>query len=307
MAVTLGSTAPARIVRQSAGGVSWEIAMRAPSPALRAFIYDLCGYCERGVPGRVRRTEFPGAKVVVIFDFGPPIAVLDNRDGHRPCRYSGGFVAGLDDRYTFTEHEGFQRGLQLNLKPLGARLFFDRPMSEIAGRVVQVSDLLPRAHRFATDQLESLPDWDARFDFIEQLVADRVAHAPTLNPAIVWAYEQIQRSGGKIEMRSLARAVGYSRTHLIALFRDQVGFPPKLVARIIRFDRLIRHLKADRGGTWADLAVEFGYYDQAHLVREMREFTGMTPTQARAAAIEVPGGAALEELHAAESAERELV
>jgi AraC-like DNA-binding protein len=297
---------PAQIVRQSAGGVSWEVAMRAPSPALRPFIHDLCGYCERGAPGLVRRTEFPGAKVVVIFDLGPPILVLDNRDGHRPCRYPGGFVAGLDDRYTLTEHHGFQRGLQLNLTPLGARLFFDRPMSEIAGRVVQVSDLLPRGHRCATERLESLPDWDARFDFIEQLVADRVGRARTLNPAIVWAYHQIQRSGGTIEMRSLARAVGYSRTHLIALFRDHVGFPPKLVARITRFERLIRHLKVGGGGTWADLAVEFGYYDQAHLIREIRQFTGMTPTHARAVATEIPGGAQLEELRAAQDAEPQL-
>jgi AraC-like DNA-binding protein len=296
--------APAQVVRQSAGGVSWEIAIRAPAPALRPFIRDFCGYTEHGAPGLVRRTEFPGPQVVVVFDLGPPIAVLDNRDAHRVCRYPSGFVAGLDDRYTLTEHEGFQHGLQLNLTPLGARLFFDRPMSEIVGRVVHFNDLVPPEHRCATEQLASLRDWDARFDFIEELVADRIsrASASATNRPIAWAYTQIQRSGGTVEMQRLADALGYSRARLVALFRDQVGFPPKLVARIVRFERVIKHLKLGGHGSWADLAIAFGYYDQAHLVRDMRQFTGMTPTQARAIAIGAPSGTTLEELRAGQAA-----
>jgi AraC-like DNA-binding protein len=288
----------ATVIRQSEGGVSWEIASRPPTESLRPFIRDFCGYAEEGVPGLVRRTEFPGPQVVVIFDFGPNIAVLDNRDGHRPCRYPGGFVAGLDDRYTFTEHRGTQRGLQLNLTPLGARLFFNLPMSEIAGRVIRVDDLLPREQRSLTDRLESMKDWDARFDVIEQLVASRLDRARALNPVVTWAYDQIQRTGGTLEMRALARESGYSPTHLIALFRDHVGFPPKLVARLTRFERLIRHLKTGPTTSWATLAAEFGYYDQAHLVRDMHQFAGMTPTQARTTTLAIPGGALLEELRA---------
>jgi AraC-like DNA-binding protein len=293
---------PAQVVRQTTGGASWEIATRAPAVALRPFIRDVCGYAEQGVPGLVRRIELPGPQVVVIFELGPPIAVLDNRAGHRPHRYpDGGFVAGLDDRHTFIEYEGVQRGLQLNLTPVGARLFFDLPMSEIAGRVVHVNDLLPREHRCATEQLAALPDWDARFDLIERLVASRLARARAPHPAIVWAYDQIQRTGGTIEMRRLARELGYSRTHLIALFRDQIGFPPKLVARITRFERLIRRLKTGTPTAWADLAAECGYYDQAHLVRDMHEFAGMTPTRARSLALEMPGGVIFEQLRAAQA------
>src|SRR5690242_9701934 len=132
----MSGPARARIVRESTGGVRWEIATRTPPASLRPYIRDYCGYSERAAAsGRIRRTEFPAAQIVVIFDFGPPIAVLDNRRDHRPCCYANGFVAGLDDRYTYVEHDGVQRGLQLNLTPPGARLFFDLPMSELATRV----------------------------------------------------------------------------------------------------------------------------------------------------------------------------
>ena len=60
-----------------------------------------------------------------------------------------------------------------------------------------------------------------------------------------------------------------------------MGLPPKLLARIVRFDRLLRQLRTGAAMSWADLALECGYYDQAHLVREVRRFTGVTPTEAR--------------------------
>lgn len=101
-------------------------------------------------------------------------------------------------------------------------------------------------------------------------------------------------------MRALAAETGVSQKHLIHLFREQVGLAPKRYARIVRLNALLRQMSAPtapasasasarladaaRNGAprtrpdWADLAVRFGYYDQAHFVREFREFTGTTPT-----------------------------
>jgi AraC-like DNA-binding protein len=84
------------------------------------------------------------------------------------------------------------------------------------------------------------------------------------------------------------------------LFRDQVGLPPKLVARLTRFERLVRHLRTGPTETLASLAADFGYYDQAHLVRDMREFAGMTPTQVRTLIQETPGGTMFETLRASQ-------
>jgi AraC-like DNA-binding protein len=269
-----------RVVRMSEGAAQWEVATRAPAPQLRPYIQDLYGYSERTY-GLVRRREFPGVFVVVIFEFGPPVRVFDQGDGGVASRFPSGFVAGLDDRFTVTEHDGFQHGVQLNLTPIGGRLMFGLPMSELAGRVVHARDLLPREHRSLTERLEELESWDARFDLLEALVCDRVQRARQQNPAVAWAFGQIARHQGGLEIRQLARDLGYSQTHLITLFRDQIGLPPKRVARLMRFDRLMRHLKTGRSGTWADLALQFGYYDQAHLVRDVRRYTGTTPTDAR--------------------------
>ena len=71
-----------------------------------------------------------------------------------------------------------------------------------------------------------------------------------------------------------------SRKHLAARFSDEVGLTPKAVARIARFNLVMR--LARQGYRWAEIAAECGYTDQAHLVREFTEYAGETPTAWRA-------------------------
>ena len=68
----------------------------------------------------------------------------------------------------------------------------------------------------------------------------------------------------------LATALGWSHRRLIARFRDTVGMPPKRVARIARFERLRRLIADDPELDWAYAAMACGYFDQAHLARDVR-------------------------------------
>ncbi|WP_437484714.1 helix-turn-helix domain-containing protein [Sorangium sp. So ce1014] len=278
----------ARVTRGTSGESRWELATRSPAARLRPYIRDYSGYTEEA-PGPLRRVEFPVPQVVVIIEFGPSIRVFDAGGEGRHALYPGGFVAGLDDTFTLTEHDGFQRGLQVNLTPIGARLFFGVPMAELTGRVVSARDLLPRKHARLAERLEELPTWDARFDLIERALGERVDEARHELGVVPWAVRRIEECGGAVDMRALARELGYSQKHVIDLFRENVGVPPKLLARLVRFDRLVQHLKAGASGTWAELAQRFGYYDQAHLARDVKQFTGTTPTRARAALIDLTG------------------
>jgi AraC-like DNA-binding protein len=222
---------------------------------------DYVGYTE-WTAGPNHRREFPGPFVVVVLEFGPPIRIYDYGDERRWSRHRSGFVAGLDDRFAICEHDGFQQGVQVNLTPIGARLLFGIPMSELTGRVVSVYDVLPARHRNLGERLQHLGDWDARFDLLDDVLSERIVESRVQTSLVSWAVRRIEESGGAVDMRALARELGYSRKHVIDLFRDQVGLPPKLLARIVRFDRLVQHLKRGGSGTWAHLALEFGYYDQ---------------------------------------------
>jgi AraC-like DNA-binding protein len=274
----------ARIVRQESGGQRWEVATRRVPAHLEPYVREITGYSE-WTPVRSRRTEFPGPQVVVILEIGPPIRVA-GPDGRRAERFPAGFVAGIDDRHTVCEHDGFQSGVQLNLTPIGARMLFRMPMSELAGRVVSFGDVVAKAYAGLAERLYGARDWDARFDLLERMLSERIDECTPRGKVVSFAIRRIEAAGGAIDMRALARELGYSQKHVIDLFRDQVGVAPKLLCRIVRFDALLRHLRAGGAGSWAELAQRFGYYDQAHLARDVRQFTGTTPTEARGTLID---------------------
>lgn len=270
----------AQLLRHHAGTTRWELAIRAPAPSVRPYVRDYCGYVER-TDGPLRRRELPSLQAVLIFDFGPPIRLLESGDPRRASRHHSGFVAGVGDSFTMTEHDGFSQGVQVNLTAIGARLVFGVPMVHLANTTIALDDLFNAEDRGMSSRLAEAPDWDARFDLIDRFIARRVATTHAMTSTMTWAIDQIERSRGLVDIGELSRRSGYSHKHLISLFREHVGLPPRLVARLVRFDAVIRRLKAGAGATWVDLAANFGFYDQAHLVREFRHFTGCTPTETR--------------------------
>ena len=82
---------------------------------------------------------------------------------------------------------------------------------------------------------------------------------------------------GRVSISALARDSGWSVRQLERRFLSETGLTPRLLARIVRFQRVFRALGGDPEADWVSVALECGYADQPHLIREFREFTGQTP------------------------------
>ena len=258
-------------------GSSWEVAVRAPAPPLRPYFDAYTGYREESA-APVTRREVAGARIVFILELGPPILIAD--PSGRGARFPTGFVAGLHDRYALTTHSGLQEGVQIDLSPIGARLLFGTPLAELNNQVVAFGDLVV-AERDLSERLRSIPSWDGRFDLLDRVLCTRLEAPSPAGRVAAWAVGCIERAGGDIDVRSLARDLGYSDKHVTRIFREHVGVGPKRFARIVRFGRLMDASRARPEVSWAELALAFGYYDQSHLVREVRDLAGMTPTELR--------------------------
>lgn len=268
------------ITRGAFEGARWELASREPCALLRPYVRSLMGFDEF-VPRPQTRRQFPEPFIVVIVEIGRPLRVTLGADVRNAARHELGFVAGLGDVFADTEHEGRQRGVQVDLTAAGARRLFGIPLSELAGRIVALRELLPACERSLAEQLDEAPDWLARLELVEALLVRRILAARVNTTRVDWAMSRIESSAGQLDVGSLARELGCSRKHLIALFHDQVGAPPKLVASLVRFQRVMGEACDDLAPSWSELSLAHGYYDQSHLVRDVRRFTGLTPTQAR--------------------------
>jgi AraC-like DNA-binding protein len=229
----------------------------------------LCGWAssyygfgeDTGLP--VRRREGPGVDIVVILAFEEHWLI----DGER----QRSFIAGLHETQVTTEHPGRSLGMQINLNPLAARALTGLPLHELAERTVALEEVLREP--FLVERLATARDWDARFRLLDDMLAPRLANAQP-SREVSWAWKRLKSTHGRAAVGALAEELGWSRKRIVARFRDEVGLPPKAVARLFRFERA-RELSGKM--PWAELALECGYYDQSHLINEFRAITGRTP------------------------------
>jgi AraC-like DNA-binding protein len=249
---------------------------RGPDPALRGHVRSYYGFAEE-TAGPLRRREGPGSSVVIVISFEHEWRIGQALAPERPFERFTSFVAGMHDAAVLTEHLGRSEGIQVNLSPPAAAVLLRIPMHELARRIVPFEDVLPGG---LVERLADSPDWNTRFDLLETVLAEWLASDARPDGA-AWAWRRLAETHGQIRVETLCDELGWSRRRLAARFREEVGLPPKTVARLLRLDRAIE--LAGSGMAWAEVAYNCGYFDQSHLVNEFRRTTGASPTQYLAA------------------------
>jgi len=263
--------------------VCWALERREAAPVLRPHVIGYCGYREWGSAG-FRRLEPPSDEVHVILSFGPRI-----RSNGEEIE---SFVAAADVRHAVVESLGEQHCLELRLTPLGAHLVLGVPMDELACRTVPFDDVWGDGELI--ERLHDASSWEARFDLMDRVLARRLAAARPLEPELEGAWRRLVATAGAVPVAELAREAGWSRRHFTARFTRATGLAPKTFARVLRFQRAKNLLGAAGGPSLCEVALNCGYYDQAHLNRDFRAFAGCRPTELMARRL--PAGFAAEEV-----------
>jgi AraC-like DNA-binding protein len=155
---------------------------------------------------------------------------------------------------------------------------FGVPASELVDRIAPLEDLWTRMdveRLFASvtcleirRSLSSLKD---------ELVA-RVGRPSSRETVGQTAPRLIKSCGGRVSIDDLARSHGLSRQQFARRFWAAAGLPPKLFARITRFQKLVHVLLSTDVSKWASVSPGVGFYDQAHMINEFRAFAGSPPT-----------------------------
>lgn len=170
--------------------------------------------------------------------------------------------------------------LQIRLQPAVAAAVLGSSAGG-SGSVESLADVGGRdAGRFE-ERLRTAGSWDERFAMAADAVRRRIGDGLRVDPEVVHIWSRTVASRGRMRIDGLADEVGWSRKRLWARFRAQLGVTPKRAAQLVRFDHAAHLLAA--GVPPAGVAAESGYVDQSHLHREVKAFTGLTPTAVAAA------------------------
>jgi AraC-like DNA-binding protein len=215
----------------------------------------------------------PDGRTEMVLHLGDPMRQLGTRDGAQPRH----LLVGQMDRPMTIAPTGRVAMIGATFEAGALHRILAAPQDGLAGSVIDLEAVWGQWTRETADQVATAPSPTvalARFAVaIGRLLPD--ASVACDASAIRAAVAAFRRTGGRASVSRLARALGISRRQFERRFREQVGLSPRLFARIVRFQRAFAALGEETG---ASIAARCGFSDQAHLVREVRRFSGQTPT-----------------------------
>lgn len=262
-----------------------DSAWHVPIAELRPFVAGYSGFRYAGVDP-MRHRGLPSPYLTAIFTLDEPLVLAAHPDPRQQADSYQTLVGGLHATPALIVHDGWQSGIQLMLRPLGARALLGVPAGELAHLDVHGDAVLGSLAGEVQDRLRCAPGWPERFAIMDEVLLARVRAADErsgVSAEVSHAWSGLLRTGGTASVASLAAETGWSERYLRTRFLTEVGLTPKAAGRVIRFHRARRELarRAAAGARLrlAELAASYGYFDQAHLDREFRVIAGCSPTQ----------------------------
>ena len=164
----------------------------------------------------------------------------------------------------------------VRFRPGGLAAFLRTPADELADRQLGVEDLFGKDAAALADEAREAEDDGARVGWSRASFSRASADGERPAPALDHASRRSSRRRGPVPVEGLARELGVSRRQLERAFRRRTGMTPMQLGRVIRFQNVFRALP-ESGGDWISVALDCGYYDQSHLIRDFREFAGESP------------------------------
>jgi AraC-like DNA-binding protein len=170
--------------------------------------------------------------------------------------------------------------LAARFRPGGAQPLFGFAMSELTDITVDLESIWPDAREWG-ERLREARTTPDRLRLLERLLLSRLDRTAAPDPRVAEAVARIEDSFGAISVESLSREIGLSRQHMTRLFERHVGVSVKFFARVVRFQSIRRRLSQpecqSKRPSWAEVALDFGFFDQAHLGLDFKSLAGLTP------------------------------
>jgi AraC-like DNA-binding protein len=194
-------------------------------------------------------------------------------------RHSGAVVSGAHSSSFVPGAEKNPFIIGVHFKPGGAFPFLGVPAGELADTHVDLEALWGSASVRLRERLCEAETAAGRFHLFQEALLSRLRHDAQPHYAVSAALAMFGQNQAGTTVREAAEYLGLSQRRLIEVFKAEVGLTPKLFSRIQRFQRARAIIGQNCSAPdWTALALDLGYFDQSHFIREFLEFSGISPT-----------------------------
>ena len=201
-----------------------------------------------------------------------------NQDGTTE-RQPLAMLVGQMRRSLVIQPTGRVRVLGVRFWPGGAYPFLQIPQDEIAGQLIALDAVLGSTARELHSRIADAPTAAESVRQVEAILLARLNRFRRHDEAALKAIALILRAGGCLSIDTLAREMGINSRTLDRTFNTRVGLPPKTLCRIVRFQKVFQMIERQKSNPdWIQIALDCGYYDQSHFIKEFKAFAGKEPT-----------------------------
>jgi AraC-like DNA-binding protein len=264
-----------------------------PGPPLAAFVEYL--WALRDAPAHATERIVPSGTLELVVNLHEDALRIYDVETHGWRRYSGAVVSGAYRRFFVIDPRDHASIVGVHFRPGGALPFLPVAPGELADRHIDLATLWGRPALELRERLCAAATVSDRFDLLESALSSRLVDSRPGHPVVPFALGQLARPG--VTVGEVAAEVQLSRRRFIQVFTTDVGMTPKRLSRVLRFQRASELAHRIAAPDWGRLARVCGYFDQSHLIHDVTEFTGASPSQLR------PASETVKALHLAVSGE----
>lgn len=246
-----------------------------PPAPFNEFVYSM--YFLKGDMGSASQEILPDFKTDLIFLQGP--ALKGKIDGFQEYEISGVFVNGFRRSVLHFSYQGETELLGIRFLPYGfTRLFgihpreisSPRPLDEVLG-ISRTSGL--------TERLSAAEEPEMKFRVLLGWLMNAIMHANPDDSLPLRALNRISSTHGILPLTAVCNNSPSEYKQLQRFCHKTLEICPKFLARMVRFEHLHNSLRTQKQPDWISLVCSLGLTDQSHLIREVRQFTGLSPRE----------------------------
>ncbi len=251
---------------------------RVPRPPLDAFIESIWVYQNDPQPHTLERILPNGAAQLIVNLKEDETRLYDPECPRRYVATSGSVVSGVRSSFQVIDTSEQEYVAGVAFRPGGTVPFIRMPAHEVSDVDVPLEALWGRRRATALrERLLESGSLDATLDALEAGLREMwCPQGP--HPAVDFALTAFDRAPLTTSIAAVTNAIGLSPKRFIERFKIDVGLTPKRYCRIRRFQRALELSNRGRHIDWTRVAIDCGYFDQAHFIHDFRSFAGLTPT-----------------------------
>ncbi|SDE48054.1 Helix-turn-helix domain-containing protein [Pedobacter soli] len=240
-------------------------------PVLKPYIRSICTMDCGGDADTSHIRVLPDICAELFINYtAAPVAIIGNE------LYKGSIVSFRTNKPVDVQMRKGAGCIAICFHPGKAYPFFKIPFHLLSNTTTSLTDLWSKSAAALEDLVVHAGNNNSRVVLLQQHLLQQLSKADD-KPQIKYCLQQVRLSKGLISLAALTQNIGMSQRHLSRQFQQFVGLSPSEYLRVSRFIYSLENLKSDAPDSLTNIAYQSGYYDQAHFIRDYKQYTGLTP------------------------------